>query len=93
MNPRPVRFVDVANAFRSYYRKKTPQDQARVDEALQLMERDIFHRLLRTRKMAGTKTIWEARASDAIRITFEFVTGQDVRLHKCCSHDQAYRRS
>lgn len=91
MNPRPVSIVEVAKAFRTYYKKKTLQDRARVDEALRQMERDIFHRSLRTRKMAGTRSIWEARASDAIRITFEFVDGPGVRLHKCCTHDQAYR--
>ena len=89
--PRPVTISESPRAFKTYYQRKSSADRGRVDIALQRMSADLSHPSLRARAMAGAHGIWEARASDAIRITFEFTGANEIRLRKCCSH-QIYRR-
>ena len=44
--------------------------QKRINQALLQMERDLKHSSLETKKLKGTNSIWEARASKSLRITF-----------------------
>jgi len=53
------------------YRKLTAADRQRVDRALTRLLEDERHPSLRLKRMQGTAAIWEARASDDLRITFE----------------------
>ena len=53
------------------YRKFTAMDRRRVDRALTRLLEDERHPSLRLKRMQGTAAIWEARASDDLRITFE----------------------
>ena len=50
------------------------------------MERDLKHPSLETKKLKGTNSIWEARASKSLRITFnlkgKLITLRTVREHK-----------
>jgi addiction module RelE/StbE family toxin len=59
--------------FKRDYKKLTPQSQKRINQALLQMEReerDLKHPSLETKKLKGTNSIWEARASKSLRITF-----------------------
>jgi len=56
--------------FRRDYKKLTPQSQKRINQALLQMERDLKHPSLEIKKLKGTNSIWEARASKSLRITF-----------------------
>jgi mRNA-degrading endonuclease RelE of RelBE toxin-antitoxin system len=56
--------------FKRDYKKLTPQSQKIINQALLQMERDLKHPSLETRKLQGTNSIWEARASKSLRITF-----------------------
>ncbi len=56
--------------FKRDYKKLTPQSQKRINQALVQMERDLKHPSLETKKLKRTNTIWEARASKSLRITF-----------------------
>ncbi len=56
--------------FKRGYKKLTPQSQKRISQALLQMERDLKHPSLDTKKLQGTNSIWEARASKSLRITF-----------------------
>ena len=58
--------------------------------ALARMQEDINHPSLRVRKIAGSDDIWEARASQSIRISFEHDT-DGLRLRTNCTHDQVFR--
>ena len=54
------------------------------------MEQDLNTPSLRTSKLGGRDGIWEARASQSLRITFEIEKGQ-IWLRNNCTHDQVYR--
>ena len=56
--------------FRRDYKKLTSQSQKRINQALLQMERDLKHPSLEIKKLKGTNSIWEARASKSLRITF-----------------------
>jgi mRNA-degrading endonuclease RelE of RelBE toxin-antitoxin system len=56
--------------FKRDYKKLTPQFQKRINHALLQMERDLKHPSLESKKLKGTNSIWEARASKSLRITF-----------------------
>ena len=56
--------------FKRDYKKLTPQSQKRINQALLQMERDLKHPSLEIKKLKGTNSIWEARASKSLRITF-----------------------
>lgn len=92
--PRPVKIAAVTRIFKTGYKRKSTQDRDKVKAALDRMELDLAHQSLRVQKMSGTPDLYEARASDSIRITFKFVEGDQsqILLRKCCTHDQAYRR-
>ncbi len=54
------------------------------------MEQDLNTRSLRTSKIGGRDGVWEARASQSLRITFEIKNGE-LWLRNNCTHDQVYR--
>ena len=56
--------------FKRDYKKLTPQSQKRINQTLLQMERDLKHPSLETIKLKGTNSIWEARASKSLIITF-----------------------
>ena len=56
--------------FKRGYKKLTPQPQKVINQALLQMERDLKHPSLETKKLKGTNSIWEAKASKSLRITF-----------------------
>jgi len=72
--------------FRRDYKKLTPQSQQRIKQALLQMEGDLKHPSLETKKLKGTNSIWEARASKSLRITFnlkgKLITLRTVGEHK-----------
>jgi len=57
--------------FKRDYNKLTPQSQIKVNHSLLQMERDLKHPSLETKKLKRTNSIWEARASKSLRITFD----------------------
>lgn len=56
--------------FKRDYKKLTHQSQKRINQALIQMEKDLKHPSLEAKKLKGTNSIWEARASKSLRITF-----------------------
>ena len=56
--------------FKRDYKRLTLQSQKRIIQALLQMERDLKYPSLETKKLKGTNSIWEARASKNLRITF-----------------------
>ena len=56
--------------FKRDYKKLTSQSQKIINHALLQMERDLKHPSLETKKLKGINSIWEARASKSLRITF-----------------------
>lgn len=82
-----IRFTE---RFRRSYRELTA-DQARlVDKAIRTLAENPRHLGLRVKKMQGWEGIWEARASDALRLTFEMQNGA-LLLRNVGLHDDTLR--
>lgn len=66
-------------------------DANRVDRAIRRLAIDPHHPSLHTKKIRGTRDIWEARASISLRPTFE--THSDlIILRNVGQHDEALKR-
>ena len=72
------------------YRKLTAADRQRVDRALTRLLEDERHPSLRLKRMQGAVAIWEARASDDLRITLER-TEDGAWLRNVGHHDATLR--
>ena len=79
------KFVWLPRFRRDYYKKLSPQFQKRINQALLQMERDLKHPALETKKLKGTNSIWEARASKSLRITFN-LKGKLITLRTVGEH-------
>ena len=77
--------------FERAYAKLTAAQAARVVEAIDRFAKDPAHPSLRVKRMQGTANIWEARASDSLRFTFER-DGDVVVLRNVGAHDPTLRR-
>ena len=72
--------------FERDYRKLSPDLKVRVDRALLQMEHDLRYPSLQVKKMRGTDDIWEARASQSCRVTFN-LDGDLILLRTVGDHD------
>jgi len=72
--------------FRKDFRKLPKHVQDRVISALEQLESDRNHPSLRTRKMEGASGVWEMRASDNYRITFQ-LEDDGILLRRIGTHD------
>jgi mRNA-degrading endonuclease RelE of RelBE toxin-antitoxin system len=74
--------------FQRAYAALSPGDQKLVQKALRLMGGELRHPGLGVKRIRGTKGIWEARASRALRITFE-TERESIILRNVGRHDDA----
>ena len=72
--------------FKRAAKKLTTEDRDRLDKALLRYEQDPLHPSLGVKRVQGTKGVWEARASDALRSTFEKIEG-GMLLRNVGRHD------
>jgi mRNA-degrading endonuclease RelE of RelBE toxin-antitoxin system len=72
--------------FERDYKKLPPAEKERVNKSLVKMEKDLRYPSLFIKKMKGTANIWEARASDSLRITFS-LEGNGIYLRTVGQHD------
>lgn len=72
--------------FERDYKKLPPAGKERVNKALVKMEKDLHYPSLLVKKIKGTDNIWEARASDSLRITFS-LEGNGIYLRTAGHHD------
>jgi mRNA-degrading endonuclease RelE of RelBE toxin-antitoxin system len=77
--------------FKRAAKKLTSQDRERLAKALVLYEADPSHPSLGIKRVQGTKDIWEGRASDAVRFTFEKID-RGILLRNVGSHDPTLKR-
>jgi len=77
--------------FKRAAKKLTSQDHERLAKALLLYEDNPSHPSLGVKRIQGTKDIWEGRASDALRFTFQKIEG-GILLRNVGAHDAALRR-
>jgi mRNA-degrading endonuclease RelE of RelBE toxin-antitoxin system len=74
--------------FQRAYSSLSLEDQTQVQKALRRMSEDLRHPGLGVKRVRGTKGIWEARASRALRITFE-TERESIILRNVGRHDEA----
>lgn len=72
--------------FRRAFAALADADAARVEKALRQLADDPRYPGLRVKRVQGTEGIWEARASDSLRITFE-MRGDLLILRTVGAHD------
>lgn len=77
--------------FKRDYKKLTSIAKEKVKKALLLMEDDLRYPSLQVKKIKGTKNIWEARASESLRITFN-MEGNIIILRTTGEHDVLKRQ-
>lgn len=77
--------------FKRAAKKLTGVDRERLAKALALYEVDPAHASLGIKRVQGTKGIWEGRASDAIRFTFEKID-DGILLRNVGAHDPTLKR-
>lgn len=77
--------------FKRDYKKLTSIAKEKVKKAIFLMEDDLRYPSLRVKKIKGTKNIWEARASESLRITFN-MEGNVIILRTTGEHDVLKRQ-
>jgi mRNA-degrading endonuclease RelE of RelBE toxin-antitoxin system len=75
-------FFRFSNRFAKHYHDLDVTDQARVDRALNLLEANWKHPSLHVKKVQGHEGVWEARVSQALRLTFQ-IEGKHQGLDVC----------
>lgn len=84
-----MNFIETSRFKRAY--KSLPNDtKVRVKESLRMLAVNIKYPSLHTKKIKGTKDIWEARVSLDYRITFQIVKDYFV-LRNVGHHDQTLK--
>ncbi len=77
------RYLD---SFRKDYKRLPKQIQVQVDKAITLLEQNPRHPSLHTKRIVGTRDVWEARVTLAYRLTFNWESGM-VTLRRVGTHD------
>ena len=68
------------------YRKLSSGAKEKVNNTLLRMENNLHHPSLVVKKLKGAQDIWEARASDSLRITFN-LKANEIYLRTVGEHD------
>lgn len=72
--------------FRRDYQALPPEIKRRADKQIQLLEANPRHHSLRARKMEGYPDIYEARVTQAYRLTYS-LTKDVCSLRRIGTHD------
>ncbi len=78
--------------FKRAAKKLTAQDHDRLARALVLYEASPAHPSLGVKRIQGTKDIWEGRASDSVRFTFQKIDGGILLRNVGRHHDATLKR-
>ena len=83
--------LERTSRFKPAAKRLTEQDRGRLATALLRYEENPSHPSLGVKRLQGTKDIWEGRASDSIRFTFEKIEG-GILLRNVGPHDATLKR-
>ncbi len=72
--------------FERDYKKLSFQTKEKVNQAILKMEKDLHYPSLGVKKIKGTQNLWEARASQSLRITFS-LEGNEIYLRTVGQHN------
>lgn len=82
--------IRLTKPFHKAYRKLPVTIQKKVDRQLKLLETNLSHPGLQSRKMVNKANIWEARVNGHYRFTFQ-IQGDEFILRKVGTHE-IYRK-
>lgn len=77
--------------FQKAWKELNEEEKELARKALRNMASDLRYPALRVKKMKGVEGIWEARASQTLRITFQ-VQGDTIILRNIGRHDETLER-
>ncbi len=77
--------------FEQAYAKLTNAEKRSVRKRLALLGDNPRHPGLRVKKMEGSKSIWEARVSNRLRMTFG-MSGESIIMRNVGAHDKVLKR-
>jgi mRNA interferase RelE/StbE len=77
--------------FKKAWKELNEEEKELARKALRNMVSDLRYPALRVKKMKGVEGIWEARASQTLRITFQ-VQGDTIILRNIGRHDETLER-
>lgn len=83
--------LELTKRFRKVYRKKTPDEQGKLDRTLRLLVADPQHPGLNTHRVLGTRGVWECYIDDSMRITFEYGAQSTLVVRNNCQHNAVLR--
>ena len=83
--------LERTSRFKRAAKRLTEQGRGRLATALLRYEENPSHPSLGVKRLQGTKDIWEGRASDSIRFTFEKIEG-GILLRNVGPHDATLKQ-
>jgi mRNA-degrading endonuclease YafQ of YafQ-DinJ toxin-antitoxin module len=83
---------DLAPRFKKAYGKKSKDRQEQVERTMRLLVVDPSYPGLRTHRIRGAHGVWECYIDSALRITFEYASGDTIIFRNNCEHDSVLRR-
>ncbi len=78
--------IFLLDSFKKDYKKLSRELQQNCEKSLQFLRQNPEHPSLRTKKMWGELSVWEARMSGGYRITFK-VEGDCFYVRRVGTHD------
>ncbi|MFA5374512.1 MAG: hypothetical protein WC455_01970 [Dehalococcoidia bacterium] len=83
--------IVLTGQFEAAYGRLSATDKRSVRKAITLLGGNPRYPGLHVKKMEGHRSIWEARPSDRLRMTFE-MTGETITLRNVGEHDKVLKR-
>ena len=77
--------------FKKCYENLSSDIQRKADRQIKTLSEDFQHPSLHTKKIKGTKGIWEARIDIHYRISFEII-GDTIFLRVIGNHDEVLKK-
>ena len=77
--------------FKKAWQQLNKEDKTLARKAIENMVIDIQYPALRVKKIKGTGSLWEARASRSLRMTFQ-IEGDTIVLRNIGQHDETLGR-
>jgi len=89
----------MANKFKTAYSERflenfgklDPESQFVIREAIKQLSEDPRHPSLRTKRVQGTKSAWEASGNMDLRITWQYDGSGVILVRNCGHHDRTFR--
>ncbi|MFA5368047.1 MAG: hypothetical protein WC333_09225 [Dehalococcoidia bacterium] len=77
--------------FEDAYARLSAADKRSVRKAITLLSGNPRYPSLHVKKMEGHRSIWEARPSDRLRMTFE-MSGDTITIRNVGEHDKVLKK-